>query len=617
MGNPLPVVVSFGGMNAAGRSSGHQAYQRMIYESLSVEQRSHRVASLASLMGLQPDDEAGVLAGTLVRRIENTHFDVERVTVAKRATLKTEEGPASFIIARKDLPEHKPAHWRLSPVDESARFYRVEVDGHQDLMVHTEAAMPVQAAGQLPRGFDPAAQYRSQHHPRGLQLAILGASDAVNSLGVDWQQITECVPADQIAVYASSVMSQLDANGYGGMMGARLRSERVSSKQLALGMNSMPADFINAYVLGSVGATGAVTGACASFLYNLRYAVEEIKSGRRKVVLVGASEAPILPDIIDGYAAMSALATDEGLRKLDGIATGELPDYRRACRPFAENCGFTIAESTQYVVLMADDLAVELGANILAAVPGVYVNADGPKKSISSPGVGNYVTLAKAVGLARSLLGDKAVQRNSFLQAHGSSTPQNRVTESRIFHRVAEAFGVQRWPVAAIKSYLGHSLGPASGDQLACTLGVFAQGWLPGLKTIDSVAEDVYSERLLISREDQNISEQCQVAFLNSKGFGGNNASAAVFSPQITEQFLQKRYGQQAMQAYETKRQATCERVNRYVEQADKAELSPVYAFGQSLIPEEALKLSSESLTVPGCCQPISLELTEGYKDEF
>ena len=36
-------------------------------------------------------------------------------------------------------------------------------------------------------------------------------------------------------------------------------------KQLALGLNTMPADFINAYVLGSVGTTGSVTGACATF----------------------------------------------------------------------------------------------------------------------------------------------------------------------------------------------------------------------------------------------------------------------------------------------------------------------------------------------------------------
>ncbi|MBX2858001.1 MAG: beta-ketoacyl synthase, partial [Cellvibrionaceae bacterium] len=399
MSNPLPVIVSFGGMNAAGRSSGHEAYQRMIYEGLSASQQKHRVASLASLMGLESSDEAGVLAGTLVRRIERSHFDVDNVPSAKRTVLNPKQSqPASFVMARKDLPETLPPHWSVSPLDADERSVRVDLESSQTLMVDTAATMPVQSAGQLPSGFDPAALYRSTHHPRGLQLAILGASDAINSLGIAWQEIMECIAADQVAVYASSVMSQLDANGYGGMISARRRADRVSSKQLALGFNSMPADFINAYVLGSVGATGAVTGACASFLYNLCHAVEDIKSGRRKVVVVGASEAPVLPEVIDGYAAMSALASDDGLRKLDGLSADALPNHRRASRPFGDNCGFTIAESCQYVVLMADDLALELGADVYGAVPGVYVNADGPKKSISSPGAGNYLTLAKAVG---------------------------------------------------------------------------------------------------------------------------------------------------------------------------------------------------------------------------
>ena len=88
------------------------------------------------------------------------------------------------------------------------------------------------------------------------------------------------------------------------------------------------------------------------------------------------------------------------------------------------------------------------------------------------------------MGLAVQLLGSETVQRASFLQAHGSSTPQNRVTESRIFDRVAEHFGIEHWPLAAVKAYVGHSLGPASGDQLACTLGVFAEGCCRVLKLL-------------------------------------------------------------------------------------------------------------------------------------
>ena len=101
-------------------------------------------------------------------------------------------------------------------------------------------------------------------------------------------------------------------------------------------------------------------------MYNLRIAADEIKAGKRRVALVGSSEAPIIPEVIEGYSAMGALATDANIAKLDGAQTA---DHRRSCRPFGDNCGFTIAESSQYVVLMDDALALELGADILGAVP--------------------------------------------------------------------------------------------------------------------------------------------------------------------------------------------------------------------------------------------------------
>ena len=609
----LPLVVGFGGFNAAGRSSGHQAYYRTIYESLSDPTKQALIGSLANLMGIE-NDPGQVLAGTLVRRIEAGLFDVTKARLTKKVDLHSERhNPAVFQISARDLPTSIPENWQLDALDEEGRQYRVTLTDRQSIKLDTFADMPVQAAGQLPSGFDPGSFYRSQHHPRGLQLTVLGASDAVHSLGIKWQSLLNYIKPDDIAVYSSSVMSQLDQTGFGGMINARHQSARVTSKQLALGLNTMPADFINAYVLGSVGATGGVTGACATFLYNLKQGVEDIKAGRRKVVLVGSSEAPILPEIIDGYAAMSALATDADLRKLD---TTETPDYRRASRPFGENCGFTLAESSQYVILMADDLAIKTGAIIYAAVPSVFVNADGYKKSISAPGPGNYITMAKAVGLARNLLGENAVKNESFVQAHGSSTPQNRVTESKIFDEVAKAFSIEQWPVAAVKAYVGHSLGPASGDQLANTLGVFEHGILPGIKTITETASDVYAQRLNISPTDQELNGKAKIAFLNSKGFGGNNATATVFAPTCIDGYLAKKYSSKELSQYQDKCETTRLSHQDYIDRSNSGQLDAIYEFGNSLIDESALEINPDSMTIPGFNNKIELNTNEGF-DEF
>jgi acetoacetyl-[acyl-carrier protein] synthase len=451
----LPVIVGCGGINGAGRASGHHALGRMVYPALSRDKQRRTLLALASLMGLDSPGgrEQYILDHTLIRRVETNHFDVDSVSWNQRFPTQSNGHPVNFDIARKHLPDVIPPDWKVRP--SSVTHVNVQIKGQQDFLLPTHREFEVKAAGQLPTGFDPGELYPSRSHPRGLQMTVYAASDALASIGVDWDTIRRHVPVDQVSVYAGSAMGQLDGNGAGGMIKARYNGQRVTSKYCPLSLAEMPADFINAYVLGSLGNTGASLGACASFLYNLRHGIDDIRSGRARVAFIGSAEAPINPEVMEGYAAMGALATDKALRQLDGLETSQEPDHRRACRPFAENCGFTIAESAQMVVLFDDELAMQLGATVLGAATDVFVNADGHKKSISGPGVGNYITLAKAVAAARSVVGEDALRRGGLVQAHGTGTPQNRVTESEILSRIAEAFGIEEWPVAAIKCYLG------------------------------------------------------------------------------------------------------------------------------------------------------------------
>lgn len=629
----LPVIVGFGGYNAAGRSSFHHGFRRMVIESLPAAERQQTLVGLAVLMKLvrvegdqyldaddQPLSAAEVeqrfgqqiLEGTLVRRIEKRYLDVDAAHWQKNLTVTGEAGkPFSFITLAKQLPEPLPSDWAVEALNDSEVMVTV-YDGC-DLKVDSFRALPVKSAGQLPSGLEPGELYASRFHPRGLQLTIVAATDALRSVGIDWQTIANSVEPDEVAVFASSAMSQLDENSFGGLMQSRLKGGRVSAKQLALGLNSMPADFINAYILGSVGTTGAITGACASFLYNLQKGSDMITSGRARVVLVGNGEAPITQECIEGYGAMGALATEDGLRQIGG---SEEVDFRRASRPFSANCGFTLAESGQFFVLMDDALAMELGADIHGAVPDVFINADGFKKSISAPGPGNYLTMAKAVHAAMQIVGPQAVQQRSFVQAHGSSTPANRVTESEILDRVAEAFNISSWPVAAVKAYVGHSLASASADQLAATLGSFKYQIIPGIKTIDQVADDVHQQRLLISTCDIDRSQlPLEVGFINSKGFGGNNASAVVLAPSVVERMLKKRYGADAFEAWQQRREQTRAAAEAYNQRALKGQLDIIYNFGQNMIDEAAISISDAQIQVPGFNKALTFRTDERFKD--
>jgi acetoacetyl-[acyl-carrier protein] synthase len=629
----LPVIVGFGGYNAAGRSSFHHGFRRTVIESMTTQARQETLAGLAVMLKLlrvvdgayQSEDGSvlslaeidsrfaeQILASTLVRRIEKQHLDVDAAHWHKNISVAgTEGGALSFTSNRKQLPEPLPANWSVEPLN--ATEVRVTLHDNCEFKVDSYRALPVKSAGQLPTGFEPSEHYNSRFHPRGLSMAVVGVTDALRSTGLPWQSIVDRVAPDEIAVFASCIMSQLDENGFGGLMQSRLKGGRVTAKQLALGLNSMPADFINAYVLGSVGTTGSITGACATFLYNLQKGIEQISSGKARVVIVGSSEAPINQECIEGYGAMGALATEDGLRQIEGK---EQVDFGRASRPFGENCGFTLAEACQFVVLMDDELALELGADIHGAVPDVFINADGFKKSISAPGPGNYLTMAKAVASAANLLGSDAVRQRSFVHAHGSSTPANRVTESELLDRIAATFAIDSWPVTAVKAFVGHSLASASGDQLIAALGSFKYGIIPGIKTIDAVADDVQQQHLSIATEDRQLgNEALDVCFINSKGFGGNNASALVLAPHVVDKMLRKRHGAAAFDAYCTRREQTRAAAQEYDQQALQGQLQIIYNFGNDLIDDKAIEIDSEQLKVPGFAQPLVFKKDDRYSD--
>ncbi|SDZ76992.1 beta-ketoacyl synthase [Microbulbifer marinus] len=599
----LPVITAFGGFNPAGRSSFHRGYRRLVLDQLGAAERTDTLSDLAALMGLRTGAEADgaldadmerqVLDRTLVRELEQRFYDYRKCHFHQPAELRSPDG-FTFEMSARQLPEPLPADWQVESLGDGRVRVRA---GGLSVMLDSYREIPVASAGQLPTGFEPGELYNSRFHPRGLQLAILGASDAVQALGIDWETVVAAAGPDKISVYASSAMSQLDPYGNGGLLQSRLRGNRVSSKQLALGLTSMPADFVNAYVLGSVGTTGAVAGACATYLYNLRAAVEDIRSGRARVAVVGAAEAPLVPEVVDGYTTMGALANIDNLRK---IFSGEI-DYRRASRPFGENCGFTLGEGTQWAILMDDALALELGATVHGAVANVFVNADGTKKSISAPGPGNYLTVARAMAEARAIVGEESLRRRSFVQAHGSSTPQNRVTESAIFDRLAGAFGIEKWPVCAVKAYLGHTVAAASGDQLITSLGIFARGILPGITTIDRVADDVHHQNLDISlQHSERDAGSLDVAFLNSKGFGGNNATATVLAPHLAESMLAKRHGEKAITEYRRRNEAVTEQSLAYDARASRGDLKAIYRFGEGLVDESDIEMSVDQVTLPG-----------------
>jgi acetoacetyl-[acyl-carrier protein] synthase len=584
----------------------------MVIDKLSVSDAADTYQALTALMNQDSVDESFIRNHTLVRKLESNLFDPTAIRVNKAATLGGDA--LSFSVKKNQLPAMLPESWQVTEAGNGQ--VNVVCSEPVDVLFPDQRVSKVKSGGQLPTGFDPGSLYQSRNHPRGLQLTVYGASDALNSLGIDWDTVRQKVPADQISVYAGSAMGQLDFNGAGGMLQSSLLGRRVSSKNCPLSLAEMTADFVNAYILGSLGATGANIGACATFLYNLRQGIQDIRSGKFRAVMVGASEAPITPEVIEGYRTMGALAEDASLNKIDGLPEDGPANNARACRPFAENCGFTLAEASQFVILFDDDLALELGASIYGSVADVFINADGFKKSIPGPGIGNYVTMGKSMGVVRSILGEEALKSRTYVQAHGTGTPQNRVTESHIFNELAKSFGMEKWPIAAIKAYLGHSLAAASGDQIVSSLGAWAHGIIPGIDTIDEIAADVHQSNLDFLIEHREFEPTAMDAtFINSKGFGGNNATAAILSPHATRSMLEKKHGKGALAAHTKANESVLEKSAAYDAAMRAGENHSIYNFGVGVIEGEALSITDSEISIPGHDNAITLHVDNPYED--
>ena len=536
----FPVICSVGGINSAGRSSFDFSYKRLVLDKLDASAKKFLLKDLSSLTNSEISSEKDILKKTLVRTINSDLFDPE--------------------LLMKDI-------------------------------------MNVNAAGQLPEGIDLSTMYNSRQHPKGIQMTIFGVTDCLKNLGKDWDsELKPLLDPKRIGVFSGPAIGQLDYEGMGGLLQSRKIGKRASSKHLSMSLIGMSADFINAYVLGSLGKTGTVAGACATFLYNLDLALKGIKNNELDFSIVGSAEAPINPEITDGFLATTGIADDKKILEMQNRNSDdnfEEVDHKNACRPFGDNAGMILGEAAQFVAVTTLEFALENGLNILGGFTDVAINADGFKKSISSPGIGNYLTMAQS--LSNTLKIGCSIE-NSIVIAHGTGTFQNRSTESDVLNRVAEGFDLKSWKVTALKGMLGHTMGPAAGDELITAIGIWNHGLIPGINTTKKIADDVLTDNLDFCLKTKEVDkETVNAIYLNAKGFGGNNGSCGIVSPG----FIKSKIDKQKLKSYETKLSLTEEKRNIYFEESVNGKYELIYRFNEEILnPSKDMKISKDKISI-------------------
>ncbi len=248
------------------------------------------------------------------------------------------------------------------------------------------------------------------------------------------------------------------------------------------------------------------TSACSSSAHALGEAFEWIRRGRTDLMIAGGAESTITGLGVGGFCAMFALS-----RRND--------DPPGASRPFDKGRdGFVIGEGAGTLILESLTRAKRRGATIYAEITGYGATSDAHHLTQPAP-EGAGAQSAMRMALADAKLNPDQID---YMNAHGTSTPQGDIQESRAIERIfgEHATSKKLW-VSSTKSMMGHLLGGAGAVEAALSALAIAKGLVPPTINLHDPDPECRLDYVPNVARERRI----QHAMSNSFGFGGTNAS--------------------------------------------------------------------------------------------
>jgi 3-oxoacyl-[acyl-carrier-protein] synthase II len=198
-------------------------------------------------------------------------------------------------------------------------------------------------------------------------------------------------------------------------------------------------------------------------------------------------------------------------------ALSKNPDPRTASRPFdAERDGFVLSEGACALTLEEQRFARARGARVYAEIVGYGASDDAFHITAPDP-AGSGASIAIRRALEDAGLQPSAVD---YVNAHGTSTPLNDVSETRAIKAALGEEIARKVPVSSTKSMTGHMLGAAGAVEAAASALAVQTGIIP--PTIHYKTPDPDCDLDYVPNEAR--AANVRVAISNSFGFGGQNA---------------------------------------------------------------------------------------------
>jgi nodulation protein E len=335
---------------------------------------------------------------------------------------------------------------------------------------------------------------RADFLDRFAQFAVIAAREAVAGAGIEWTSELR----ETAAIITGSCVGGQSTEDIGFHEVYKLSHNRVHPLTIPKTMANAGASHIS-MEFGITGPSFTISTACSSAAHAIGQAFWMIRQGITDLAITGGSEAPFSFGILKAWEAMRVVSPD-------------------TCRPFSKDRrGMILGEGAAMFVLEPLEAALARGARIHAEIVGFGMSADA-----------NHITQPSADGAARAM---RAALKNAglapeqigYINAHGTATPANDVTETIA---IRSLFGphANRLAVSSTKSMHGHALGAAAALECLATTLALRDGMLPPTANFNE-----YDPQC-----DLDVIPNCprkadvEYALSNSFAFGGLNAVLAL-----------------------------------------------------------------------------------------
>jgi 3-oxoacyl-[acyl-carrier-protein] synthase II len=363
------------------------------------------------------------------------------------------------------------------------------------------SAFATQIAAEV-RNFDPAPAFPSpkeiRRSDRYAQFGVYAAHQALLDSGLDLNRVNR----DEIGVFLGSGIGGLHTTEEQHMILLEKGPRRLSPFMIPMLILNISSGLFSIFY-GLRGPNLATCSACATANHAIGEAWRTIKMGDASAMFAGGAEATIVPLGIGGFCAMKAMSTRND-------------DPQHSSRPFDEGRdGFVMGEGAGVVLLEELEHAKARGARIYCELLGYGNTADA--SHVTSPSEnGEGAARCIRVALRSARVNPSEV---SYINAHGTSTPQGDVCETQAIKTV---FGehARKIAVSSTKGATGHMLGAAGAIETAICAKAIQTGIVPPTINLEKPDPQCDLDYVPHTARELNV----DVIVNNSFGFGGHNA---------------------------------------------------------------------------------------------